>query len=182
MDHFSRVALEPLRKPVLGFFGLIGKWLDFDLIAAVADRLPDWTLEFIGPVRSMPKRLLKIPNFKYLGPRPYSVLPESIGHWSAAWAPYLVTPHTEAANPLKPREYLAAGLPTQCAPLPEVRALSGKLLISQNADEIAGWARAQLTEDSREQRLARRKSVAQDSWQARAQQLRDTLCQTRGDQ
>ncbi len=173
--HFARTPLEPPKRRILGFFGLVAEWLDFDLIEAVARAAGDWTLEFIGPVRYRPAKLERIANISWKPAVSFEDLPRAIKGWTCAWIPFQVSSLTAAVNPLKVREYLAAGLATHCTPLPEVEALVSRtdILISRNAREIADWLERSHAADSAESRRKRRRSVADDSWEERARTLRD---------
>jgi hypothetical protein len=90
--------------------------------------------------------------------------------WRAAWAPFRLNELTVAVNPLKIREYLAAGLPTFCAPLPEVRAIPG-VRLGETAAEVVAWLACEVAGDGPVARRARRQGVAGDTWIARAAEL-----------
>src|SRR5262245_61873757 len=53
-------AALPAKGPVIGFFGLIERWIDLDLVAYLADARPSWTFLMIGrlavPDAEAPKR------------------------------------------------------------------------------------------------------------------------------
>lgn len=171
--HFEPVSRLTSDEKVLGFFGLIAEWMDFDLIASVARARPDWTLELLGPVRSMPYGLLDAPNITWRPGVAYERLPEAITHWSAAWIPFLVNDLTLAVNPLKLREYLAAGLPTACTPLPE--ATNPSVAFIRDAEDVSAWLDAEASSDSRHTRSARHDAVLDDSWTKRADALREAM-------
>lgn len=177
-EHFAKTTLQIPQQKTLGFFGLLAEWVDFDLIAAVAWALPDWTLEFVGNARYLPETAKKIPNVRLLPAVPFAELPEVLGRWRAAWIPFVINELTEAVNPLKVREYLAAGLPTLSTPLPEVAALPSAQIV-RSANEVARCLAAIVANDSAEQRAKRRESVRGDSWAARAQTLRQTIAEIR---
>src|SRR5665647_273756 len=55
-DHFSKAKNESLdtpadiqkiKKPILGFFGLIHEWIDLDLIEHIAEVKPEWSIVLI---------------------------------------------------------------------------------------------------------------------------------------
>jgi hypothetical protein len=171
VEAFDSVPTTPPKKPVLGFFGSIAEWLDFSLIEAVATQAPDWTLEFIGKPDFVPPELLEFDNIKILDPVPFASLPVHIKHWAAAWIPFKINELTVAVNPLKVREYLAAGLPTHCTPLPEVVELEDDVCISASPDTVVAWMRDSLASDSVERRRSRRLSMEEHSWSARAQAM-----------
>lgn len=174
-DLFAQVPVDPPQSKVLGFFGTLAEWLDFGLIERVARAAPDWVLEFIGKVDVLPERLRSVPNLRILPAVPLRELPKRIAHWSAAWIPFQITGLTMAVNPLKVREYLAAGLPTHCTPLPEVAALAPHVTVSDQPTCIVEWMRRSLATDSPEARLRRREFVQGDSWACRASTLRAVM-------
>lgn len=173
-DHFARVPETPPQSRVLGFCGLLAEWVDFELILTVAKKLPEWTLEFVGPVRYLPDEVKAQPNVRILPPVPYAELPEAMAHWAAAWVPFEVSELTAAVNPLKIREYLAAGLPSHCTPLPEVESLTAEadVLISLDSLAIVEWLKSTAAGDTVAKRRGRRAAMASHSWVARCKQLR----------
>lgn len=128
-DHFSRAVKEDLPAPAdiasiprprLGFFGLIRDWVDLDLLAEVARRRPDWHIVLLGDstVDLSPYRALS--NMHFLGRKPYADLPAYCRQFDVGLIPFKINELTRAVNPIKLREYLAAGLPVVSTPLPEV--------------------------------------------------------------
>jgi hypothetical protein len=179
VDHFGTVPVTPPATRVLGFFGLLAEWLDFELIESVARSNPDWTLEFVGPVRYAPDSLRALPNVRIDPPVPYLDLPSRMHQWRAAWIPFAVNELTKGVNPLKLREYLAAGLPTLCTALPEA-AIFGDLVhsVRVTADVTDVLDRIE-REDSDAMRQRRRDAVQTHSWRHRALELRTRLADPR---
>jgi glycosyltransferase involved in cell wall biosynthesis len=171
-DHFTSTRLEIPQGKVLGFFGTLGEWLDYELVAAVASAAPDWQLHFVGRVDYVPATLAQIPNVRLFPAVPFSTLPRIVSGWRAAWIPFQVNPLTVCVNPLKVWEYLAVGLPTQSTPLPEVTPLRDKVMITDDVEVITRWLEETLRSDSPEARKARRESVRNDSWRSRSAALR----------
>ena len=110
-----------LRHPRLGFYGVIDERLDLDLLSAVADARPDWTLVMIGPVVKVdPARLPQRPNIAYLGMKNYAELPQYVAGWDVALMPFAINDATRFISPTKTPEYLAAGLPVVSTPITDV--------------------------------------------------------------
>jgi glycosyltransferase involved in cell wall biosynthesis len=147
----------------------------------VAKGAPDWQLEFVGKVEYRAPGLEELPNVTLLPPVPFADLPQVMSGWSAAWIPFQLNSLTEGVNPLKVREYLAAGLPTHCTPLPEVAPLSDNVLISDDAGAIVGWMEDMLQSDSGEARRVRRESVRPESWRQRSVRLREIITECQKD-
>jgi len=144
-EHFSRAVREDLPipedmktipHPILGFFGLIRDWVDLDLLAAVACRRPDWHIVMIGDstVDLAPYR--GIPNMHFLGRRPYEQLPAYCKAFDVGLIPFRINELTRAVNPIKLREYLAAGLSVVSTPLPEVMAYDGPVRVGDSAESF----------------------------------------------
>lgn len=174
-EHFTKVTLKPNKNKILGFFGTLSEWVDYDLIEKVAIKSPDWTLEFIGKVEYLPEKIRKINNIKIIPQVAFSDLPNLLDNWTAAWIPFQITTLTLGVNPLKIREYLACGLASHCTPLPEVQALEKYVKISDDADEIVLWMNDVNKNDTEEKKSERRQAVEIDSWANRALQLRKII-------
>jgi glycosyltransferase involved in cell wall biosynthesis len=170
--HFGQAPTSPPGSRVVGFFGLLAPWLDEALIVAAARAHPTWTFEFIGPVAGggRPAFVDAAPNIRWRGAVPYADLPRAIAGWQAAWIPFKVDALTTAVNPVKLREYLAAGLPVFSTPLPESAAVSG-VCIGDDAAAVGAF----LTEaavDDEARRCARRAAMQGHGWSARLASLR----------
>ncbi len=174
-DHFTKVSLQPKGKKILGFFGTLSEWIDYDLIEQVAKRSPDWELEFIGKVDYLPEKIRSIPNIKLIDKVPFDELPNLISNWTAAWIPFVINELTLAVNPLKIREYLAAGLASHSTPMPEIKPLADHVMISHDANEIVNWMKECHLQDSYENREKRRLDVKTHSWESRCLKLRDII-------
>ena len=178
-DHFASAPLEVPPGKVLGFFGTLSNWLDYELIAAVAKASPDWELHFVGKVDYLPPGFTTLPNVRLFPAVPFRDLPGIISNWRAAWVPFQLNSLTEGVNPLKIWEYLAAGLPTQSTPLPEVAQLRDRVLISDDVAAIRVWMEDVLRTDSPSTRRARREGVRNDSWKSRSAALRQIVAEVR---
>ena len=104
-------------EPKIGIVGAISSYkLDFALIRAVAVRRPEWQFVFIGPQSEGEpstdlSQLCGLSNVHWLGPKPYSQLPQFLAAFQCAWLPLQCNPYTRAMFPMKFFEYLFAGLP-----------------------------------------------------------------------
>ena len=126
-EHFAE-ALEPgplpadlaaIPEPRIGFFGLIHEWVDVELIGRLAATLP-YSFVVIGSAKTDMSALEGKSNVFVLGRRPYAELPAYSRGFHAAIVPFRMTELTHSVNPIKLREYAAAGLPVVSSPLPEV--------------------------------------------------------------
>lgn len=164
--------------PVAGFYGSLSPWIDLQLLAALAARLPEWQIVLIGPQRIDLTPLRAHRNIHLLGARPHAALPAYVQHWEASLLPFLDNPQIRAANPLKLREYLAAGRPIVTTDFPALEGYREWVDVAADAEGFAeALERARSEGLSRAQ--ARRDAVAAEGWDARAAQL-DRLLEALG--
>ncbi|CAN5306182.1 UDP-galactopyranose mutase [soil metagenome] len=108
-------------RPVLGFYGVIDERMDLDLIAAVADARPDWTIVMVGPVvKISPDDLPVRANIQYPGGADYDDLPARLAEWDVALMPFAINDSTRFISPTKTPEYLSAGKPVVSTPIRDV--------------------------------------------------------------
>ncbi|HYC62370.1 MAG TPA: glycosyltransferase [Thermoanaerobaculia bacterium] len=166
-DHFARVTKADNARPVIGYYGAISDWFDSALVADLAARRPDWDFVLIGSTYNAAiSRLVKLPNVSLPGEEPYEWLPEQLSRFDIAIIPFKRTPLTEATNPVKVYEMLAAGLPVVAAPIPEVAALAPLVRVASTAEEFEQQIIAALADDD-DTREARRAFAREQTWQHR---------------
>ena len=133
-EHYP-ADIKKLPRPVLGFYGELNNWIDLPMIAEAAKKRPSWSFALIGRVAveaGSIEYLKKIPNVHLLGQKKYAELPSYCAAFDAALIPMKMNELTVCVNPLKLREYLAAGVPVISAPLPK----SGPTLTSWNSHRL----------------------------------------------
>lgn len=169
----SRPVDLPAGRPIAGFYGSLSAWVDVELLAAIARRLPDWNLVLIGPARCNLSALNGLTNVHLLGPRPHPALPGYVQHWQAALLPFRHNAQIAACNPLKLREYLASGTPVVSTDFPALAPYRPLLQVAEGAEAFVAAIRRAAGEH--EGCARRRQAVAGESWQARAADLNSLL-------
>ena len=177
-EHFSAALLQTtivpseiahLPRPIIGYFGLIADdWVDLPLLIHVARSFPTGSLVLLGKVTMDINSLRREPNVHVLGRVPYSTLPGYSKGFDVAVIPFPVTEVTLNANPLKAREYLAAGLPVVSTAIPEVEVL-GECLIGRTPEEFVEKLKEALELPGPD--AARSSRMATESWAARLEQI-----------
>lgn len=144
--HFAS-ALEPgplppdlreIPEPRVGFFGLIHDWVDLQLLRNLARETP-YSYVLIGDAKVDVEMLEGMDNVHLLGRRPYDDLPDYCRGFHAGIVPFLKSDLTRSVNPIKLREYAAAGLPVVATDLPEMRECSDLTTCVSSHEE---WKRA----------------------------------------
>jgi glycosyltransferase involved in cell wall biosynthesis len=173
--HFSR-ALDPatavpadlrdLARPIVGFFGALAEWVDLPLIRAVATSRPDWSVVLVGKATTDLRPVLGLPNVHVLGQKPYAALPGYCRGFDVGIIPFLQNELTVRANPLKLREYLAAGLPVVSIPLPEVARYDGLIHLANGREAFVAAIEAALAERSETMARRRVEAMRTEAWEA----------------
>ncbi|HVQ35181.1 MAG TPA: glycosyltransferase [Candidatus Bathyarchaeia archaeon] len=184
VEHFGR-ALDPgtplpeelrhLPRPIVGFFGLIAEWIDVSLIRAMADRHPDWSIVLVGRAATDLSAIEGKPNVRLLGRKPYAALPAYCRGFDAGIVPFTMTDLTVRANPLKLREYLAAGLPVASTPLPEVLRYGSLVETGRSDHEFVAAVERALARRSPAAVKARVDAMRAESWEARVEEITSLL-------
>jgi glycosyltransferase involved in cell wall biosynthesis len=163
--------IRSLTKPIIGFFGLIADWVDLDLIRFLARSRPQWTFVLIGKIVTSVASIEGLPNVHLFGQKPYAALPGYAKAFDVALMPFVMNELTLAANPLKIREYLAAGLPVVSSAIPEAEKLRHVLHVAPaHADFLAIIDRLIASEKTGPQ-LAISEQMDSESWDAKVEEF-----------
>jgi len=171
-DHFCQAVSENLPvpadiadipRPRLGFFGLIRDWVDVDMLSAVAQKRPEWHFVLIGDSTIDLEPYCVRPNLHFLGRKPYAELPAYCQQFDVGLIPFKVNELTRAVNPIKLREYLAAGLPVVSTPMPEVQQYAHLIGISDSVDSFISAVEVALAGDV-DARDARSEAMRCETW------------------
>jgi hypothetical protein len=124
--HFREAPTQPEdlhtgEKTLIYWGELQGRWIDTDLIEGLARLEPTWAINLIGP-HQRAERKINLPNVHYLGEKPVSELYRYGYHSDCGLIPFKQGKVSDAVNPIKAYEYLAANLPIVSSPMPELDA------------------------------------------------------------
>lgn len=168
--------IADLPKPVIGFHGLLADWVDFNLIRKTAEAFPDGSVVLIGKVSVDAEKKIGIldgvPNIHMLGRKPYAELPAYCKGFDVALNPFVINELTLAANPLKVREYLAAGIPVVSTDIPEVRVLAD-CLVADDVDDFVAKIEAALAYPRSAGEIS--DGIRHESWEAKVDELRGLM-------
>ncbi|MBN2445576.1 MAG: glycosyltransferase [Phycisphaerae bacterium] len=185
LEHFAVTAtlqqddipadVADLPNPVLGYFGIIADYVNLGVIARAARERPAWSFVLIGEKRCPTTCCDNLPNVHLLGPRPYETLPAYCRKFDVGLIPFRMNRLVHAVNPIKLREYLAAGLPVVSSPMPEVRRCGAGVHVAENDDGFVDACERALEASHNESPATRREIVACESWQVRVATLAELV-------
>ncbi len=178
-DHFSRSASGPmvtishlanLPKPIVGYFGLLGEWVDLSILESLASGHPEWSLVLIGNVAADTGHLAHFTNVHFTGPVPYAELPDHVAYVDVLVLPYHIGGRGKTITPLKLREYIASGKPVVSTAIPECIMYRPHISIAAAGPEFVTCVEDAL-HDTTAKSAERRQIVQGESWQNRAETL-----------
>ena len=178
--HFARAyhealarprELEGIAGPIVGFFGLIEDWLDFDLLEYLAAQRPQYSFVMVGRVARDVSRFARLKNVVFLGKKSYEDIPSFLRAFDVCHIPFQLNDVILHSSPLKLKEYLAGGKPVVSVAIDEVTKLGDLVYVASNhAGYLAAIDRA-LAEDSPERAAARVRAMESESWESKVETI-----------
>jgi uncharacterized SAM-binding protein YcdF (DUF218 family)/glycosyltransferase involved in cell wall biosynthesis len=178
-ERFDRVRnhgepppdLTALERPIVGYVGGLHQWVDQELVAAVASRMPDVTFALVGPAQTDVSGLERCANVRLFGQRSHDVVPAYVKGFDVGIVPYRVADYTLNVYPTKLNEYLVMGIPVVATDLPEIRRFNahhGQLVeVASDADAFSSAIRRALNDSSPPEVQRRVAAAHENSWQNR---------------
>ena len=140
----SRGYLEGIPRPVVGYFGAIADWFDYELLYEVARSRPRYSFVLIGgfgleekPTHLEAVRLAELPNIHLLGHKPYPEIPAYLAEFDVCIIPFVLNEVTKATDPVKLYEYLSQGKPVVATPMRELEEYRELIYIAATAADFA---------------------------------------------
>ncbi|MEO8661435.1 MAG: glycosyltransferase [Bryobacteraceae bacterium] len=158
----------PCDGRTVGYHGAIAEWIDLDLLAYAALRLPDKHFVLVGGVQGVDTSpLAALPNTTLVGEVPYQRLPEYLHAFDVCVLPYRSCHRTLAADPLKLYEYLAAGKPVVATRLPEIERLSQHITLTETREEFVQGIKDGFQDHTASKGAARQAFARSHTWSQR---------------
>ena len=163
--------MESIPRPIVGFFGVVGPWMDLDLLARLGKAFPDVSFVFIGRPEISLSALESFGNIYFLGQVPYSELPGFARYFDVGLIPFSVNNLTLAVNPVKLLEYYALGLPVLATRLPELETVGGPIWLASNPAEFCDALGTILSQDRGARATEAVEIARRNTWERRVAQL-----------
>lgn len=126
-------------NPIIGYFGALAKWFDYELLKKVAKERPNYEIVLIGFLYDnsfKDSRIDELENVHYLGIVDYKELNQYSQYFTISTIPFLLNDITESTSPVKLFEYMAMGHPIVTTDMRECRKYKSVLIGKSHEDFI----------------------------------------------
>jgi len=185
--HFSKQYVElpkkikSIKKPIIGFFGMLGPWIDFDLLKTIAKLDPLINYCIIGEYTKEIEALRGLKNIYLIGKVNYDDLPKYASCFDVGIIPYRSHERIETISPLKLLEYFALGIPVVSTCLPYCVDVNELIYVADNAEKFYYAIKSALNEN-KQKRLLRKEVAKQNDWKTRCETLSNIIENKMNDQ
>lgn len=161
--------------PIIGYYGALAEWLDYDLLIFLAKQRPQWTFILLGDIFVDVDELKALPNVHLLGRKPHEEMPLYLYHFDACLIPFKINKITDAVDPVKMYEYLSAGKPVVAARILELRHYEDILYLADTHEQFLAQIDKVLAEDDPALARERIKLAKANDWHQRVAQLQTAV-------
>ena len=126
-------------NPIIGYFGALAKWFDYELLKKVAKERPNYEIVLIGFLyynSFKDSKIDELENVHYLGIVDYKELNQYSQYFTISTIPFLLNDITESTSPVKLFEYMAMGHPIVTTDMRECRKYKSVLIGKSHEDFI----------------------------------------------
>jgi len=166
-----------VKHPIVGYVGGVHKWIDFELIAFLAQKHKDKSFVFVGPIQTSVDSLKELPNIYFLGQKQYEALPGYVKNFDVCVIPYLITEYTKNVYPTKLTEYLALGKAVVSTAIPEVTAFNerhdGVVYVGSSKEEFSSMLDKAVSQRASDSIKNKRMGIASEEgdWNAKIEKM-----------
>lgn len=167
-----------LKKPIIGYYGAIAPWLDFELIKKLLKEREDYQIVFIGQILNSALKeedYGEFNNFHFLGAKNYYELNNYAKYFDVCTIPFVINEITESTSPIKLFEYMALNKPIVTTNLLECRKYESVLIAKNHDDFIEKIDLALQIKDDAKYIKTLDKEALQNTWKSKTEEILKNL-------
>lgn len=165
-------------KPIIGYFGALAKWFDYELVEKLANKHPDYEILLVGWDYDQSLQETSLPHMKnvtIVGPIDYKELPKYAYWFDVSTIPFLINEITLATSPIKLFEYMALGHPIVTTDMPECRKYRSVDIGHTHEEFITNIENALLKKNKPETKDILKKEALENTWLAKARCMNELI-------
>ena len=160
-----------IKTPIIGYIGALSKALDQDLLCALADHFPEYTIAIVGPKFVDISKLEKASNIVLLGSKQHKEIPYYIKEFDVAIIPYICNEFMDGVYPSKLFEYLSMGKPVVSTNIREVSYISNShrdvVIVSKDSSDFINAVELSMHDNNKLLKDVRVQFAQDNSWNVR---------------
>jgi len=170
------VDIAHIRRPIIGYSGLISCRLDLPLLEKIAVKGQDLSLVLLGTVddrgcKAEIRALKRLKNVHFLGLKTFHYVPFYVKEFDVCVIPYAICEETKSLSALKLYDFFATGKPLVTTEFPGVSEFEDLIYVSQSQESFMRNIRTAI-QDKDSALIERRRHIAsQNTWEQRVNQL-----------
>lgn len=175
--NLSKSKIKNNNKIVLGYFGTISKWIDYDLLINIVKNNPQVLIKLIGPTESIPKKIYSFKSVQFLAPASHSTLTSVIKDIDIFIMPFKVNKLIQSVDPVKVYEYILLKKPVIVPWYSELSKFSSYIDFYNDFSEFNNYIREFLLSGYQLKYSLKdhKKFIKNNSWQSRANEINKIL-------
>ena len=171
--------IQTIKGPIVGYVGaLLSSRLDIDLLEAVAERRPDWSIVLVGPPDQAFNNsgLHNYSNVHFLGEKKEDQVPAYVYGFDVCINPQKVNAMTQGNYPRKIDEYLAAGKPVVATTTEAMQLFASHVYLAEGAADYEASIQNALKEHDKDHRSQQRRALAfSHTWEKSVAKMKEYL-------
>ena len=159
-------------KPIIGYYGALASWFDYELLKGVAREREDWNFVLIGwdyDGSFKGSGLEGLSNVFVVPPVDYHRLPLYAQWFDVCMIPFQINDVTKSTSPVKLFEYMALGKPIVTTPMPECKKYKSVIIAENNAKDFIKKIEEglKLRDNSKYEELLKKEAL-ENTWEKKA--------------
>jgi teichuronic acid biosynthesis glycosyltransferase TuaH len=172
-ENISKMVKQ--NKPIIGYYGALAKWFDYELVEEMAKKHPDWNILLIGIDydKSFAKYnyFKKYKNISYIGIVEYKKLINYGNCCNVLTIPFVINEITLSTSPVKVFEYMSMEKPIVTTDLPECRKYKSVMIGKTHKEFIEKVEYALTIENDEKYRKVLRNEALANTWTKKVEEI-----------
>ena len=168
---------------MIGYYGALAKWFDYDLIEKMAKEHPEWNILLIGIIYddSFAKYnyFKKLKNVYRITTINYKELVKYGKCCNVLTIPFIINEITLSTSPVKVFEYMSMEKPIVTTDLPECRKYKSVLIAKDHNDFVEKVKDGIKLQNDEEYKKTLRKEALENTWTSKVKEILDFLSKNR---